>query len=278
MARKGFEKKTTPSLIDPKKGIELLNRQKEKLLAISKQTPIDMSAHDAWSNTTESCLIKIFGPESNNISEVIHASGGEGLSFGMDPSDRGEYNREKIGNQLKMIDSCIEQLAIAIELDLQEEVVPNNPGVELGNKVFIVHGHNHVIKESVTLLLTRLKLHPIILHEQPNRGRTIIEKFTDYSDVRFAVVILSADDVGAEKTKKESLKLRTRQNVVLELGFFLGKLGRANVCPLYEAGVEIPSDYDGVVYLPLDKEGKWKFDLLKELKAAGFEVDANKIL
>lgn len=71
---------------------------------------------------------------------------------------------------------------------------------------------------------------------------------------------------------------RARQNVILELGYFLGKLGREKVCALYEDGVEIPSDYQGVVFESLDKKGNWKFSVARELKEAGFDVDMNKIL
>ena len=145
------------------------------------------------------------------------------------------------------------------------------------NKVFIVHGHNNEIKEEVARLMAALGLQPIILHEQPNKGRTLIEKFTDYADVGFAIILLTNDDLGAAKEEKDNMRPRARQNVVMELGYFLGKLGRDRVCPLYESKVDLPSDYVGIVYIPLDSSGKWKLDLVKELKAAGFSVDVNKI-
>lgn len=148
---------------------------------------------------------------------------------------------------------------------------------EAFNKVFIVHGHEHGVKEEVARFIEKLGLEPIILHEQPNKGRTIIEKFEDYADVHFAIVLLMGDDFGKAKDGSKDLRLRVRQNVILELGYFLGKLGRDKVCAVYENGVEIPSDYSGVLFVPLDKSGKWKFDVVKELKAAGFDVDVNKL-
>lgn len=144
-------------------------------------------------------------------------------------------------------------------------------------KVFIVHGHDEAAKESVARLLEKLDLEPIILHEKPNQGRTIIEKFEDYSDVGFAVVLLTPDDVGAVKEEAGDLKPRARQNVIFELGFFIGKLGRQRVCALYKGDVEILSDFSGVLWTPLDEEGAWRLKLGKEMKAAGLNVDLNKL-
>lgn len=144
-------------------------------------------------------------------------------------------------------------------------------------KVFIVHGHNQELKINVARVIERLKLTPIILHEQSNTGLTVIEKFEKHSDVSFAVVLLTFDDYGQLKSSSENSK-RARQNVVLELGYFLGKLGRQNVMPLYEEGVELPSDISGVLYTIIDESENWKFRLVKELKDAGFKVDANDIL
>ena len=92
------------------------------------------------------------------------------------------------------------------------------------------------------------------------------------------MALLTPDDVGALKNEEKNLKLRARQNVVFELGYFLGRLGRERVCALTKGDVEIPSDYDGVVYIPLDDSEGWKMKLIKELKNVGFDVDANKAL
>lgn len=123
--------------------------------------------------------------------------------------------------------------------------------------------------------LEKLGLKPIILHEQPNAGRTIIEKVERYSEVAFAVVLLTPDDVGGVAANPEPLNPRARQNVILELGYFLGKLGRAHVAALLKGDVERPSDYDGVVYIAMDSGGAWKLQLARELKTAGLNVDLN---
>jgi predicted nucleotide-binding protein len=145
--------------------------------------------------------------------------------------------------------------------------------------VFVVHGHNEALREAVARFLERLDLIPIILHEQPNVGRTIIEKFTDYSNVCYAVVLLTGDDMGGRReTSTESYQPRARQNVILELGFFLGKLGRDKVCALYERGVEIPSDYHGVLFIDFDESGAWRTKIAREIKASGVEIDLNKAM
>ncbi len=149
------------------------------------------------------------------------------------------------------------------------------------NKIFVVHGHDEIMKQSVARAVEQIGLKPVILHEKPDKGRTIIEKFTDYSDVSFAIVLLSPDD--ELFTIEDSLASgvsRARQNVIFELGFFIGKLGRNKVLVLYKEAenFQMPTDYSGVLYTPYDSKGSWKYDLVKELKACGFDIDANKLI
>jgi predicted nucleotide-binding protein len=149
--------------------------------------------------------------------------------------------------------------------------------MNIESSIFIVHGHDRDVKNSVALMLERLNLKPIILHEQINAGMTIIEKFELFSNVKFAIVLLTDDDLGKSKIDK-TLTPRARQNVILELGYFLGKLGRDKVCTLYKKGVELPNDLSGVLYLELDTNERWKYDLAKELKHAGYFIDLNKLI
>lgn len=147
---------------------------------------------------------------------------------------------------------------------------------EFGKKVFIVHGHDEVTRETVALFLAQLGCEPIILHKQPNKGRTILTKFRDEAtDVGFAVVLMTPDDHGGKQNAET--RPRARQNVVFELGFFIGVLGPERVAALVKGEVERPSDFDGVVYISLD-HADWKFSLAKELKAAEFDVDLNKAI
>jgi predicted nucleotide-binding protein len=147
-----------------------------------------------------------------------------------------------------------------------------------GNAVFLVHGRNDSIRETVARFLERFGLKVIILHEQADQGRTIIEKFEDHSqDAGFAVVLLTGDDRGGTKDEvAATYQPRARQNVIFELGFFIGKLKRRKVAALYEEGVEIPSDYQGVLFIKMDAD--WKLKLAREIKAGGFHIDLNKAL
>jgi predicted nucleotide-binding protein len=138
--------------------------------------------------------------------------------------------------------------------------------------VFVVHGRDDPAKTEVARLIERAGLHAVILHEQPNQGRTVAEKLADHGGAAgFAVVILTPDDVGG--TDKDHLQPRARQNVVGELFWFAGKLGRSRVCALMKGKVEIPSDFAGVVYTDMDDRGAWKGELLRELSAAGYTVN-----
>ncbi|WP_443749626.1 TIR domain-containing protein [Asticcacaulis solisilvae] len=145
-------------------------------------------------------------------------------------------------------------------------------------KVFVVHGHDEGAKEATARFLEALDFEPIILHEQASRGRTIVEKIEEHGDVGFAVVLLTPDDVGAHKDHSTDLKPRARQNVLLELGYFMGRLGRSRVVALKRGDVEVPSDFEGVVYVGYDSGNGWKQDLGKELDAAGYEIDWNKVM
>ena len=151
--------------------------------------------------------------------------------------------------------------------------------VSLTNKIFLVHGHDEGMKQSVARTLMKLKLDPIILHEQPDSGKTIIEKFERDADVGFAVILLSPDDMGYKKADgAKQAKPRARENVILELGYFVGKLGRDKVMALKRGDdLNPPSDLSGVVYTPFDDHGAWEMKLVKELKAAGYSVDANNL-
>jgi predicted nucleotide-binding protein len=193
---------------------------------------------------------------------------------------------------------------------LKEELVIDDKGdigkrLKNSNKIFIVHGHNEKIKTEVDKFLRSLKLDPIILHKQANLGKTIIEKVEHYSNVGFAVILLTRDDRGAkhidylqeikdpsiikshqdlEYEKEyawdhfiEALEYRARQNVIFEFGYFIGKLGRNKVAALCEEGIERPSDIDGLVYIPLDDKGEWMKELENEIKAVGIKTGLKRL-
>ena len=146
----------------------------------------------------------------------------------------------------------------------------------LGDTVFIVHGHDGDIKLQVAEFVEKVTgKRPVILHEQADAGQTIIEKFEKHaSEAGFAIILLTADDEGRKKSAA-SLNPRARQNVVLEFGYFMAKLGRGRVVALHEAHVELPSDVSGVLYKSL--AGNWHTGLAQELKAAGIDIDFSKL-
>lgn len=176
--------------------------------------------------------------------------------------------------------ACLE--SIRKRLVLYEKVVRAATSEQINTKhavrkVFIVHGHDEGAKQSVARLLEHQGIQPVILHEIENRTRTVIEKLEEESlDAGYAIILLTPDDEG-KSVRDNKPKPRSRQNVILELGFFIAKIGRRKVCALYSEGVEIPTDFDGVLYTKLDIEGAWQTKLLKEIKAAGFIVDFNKL-
>lgn len=119
------------------------------------------------------------------------------------------------------------------------------------NRVFLVHGQNEAARTAVVSFLESVGLVGIVLHEQPNMGRHLLTKFIQEADlVTFAVVLMTDDDIGS--VKGGTLAPRARQNVILELGYFLAHLGQARVCALVTPGLETPSDFDGIVYIRMD--------------------------
>lgn len=160
-----------------------------------------------------------------------------------------------------------------------------SPRRTTGLSVFIVHGHDETWKQTIARALERAQgagVNVVILHERPNAGQLLLEKFESNARASTAaVVILSADDFGSSKKKNGSpakLRKRARQNVVFELGFLAGSLGRDRVVTLYERGVELPSDLEGLAYIELDRRGQWREELIRELRAGGLDFDANRLL
>jgi len=170
-----------------------------------------------------------------------------------------------------------EALEVALEVAPPPAATKARKPEVASNEIFVVHGRDAAAKNDVARFIEKAGLTPVILHEQSNSGRTIIEKFEKYGGAAgFAVVILTPDDVGGPDA--EHLQLRARQNVVGEMFWFAGKAGRERVCALKKGDLEMPSDFAGVVYTEMDDLGAWKTELLKELRAAGYKIDWEKAL
>ena len=214
----------------------------------------------AWEEANEQLLKSRFSTPklADNYRKITHINGAHSVY-------------EMIGQQIGFLDRIRRYLVVYLPLadDSPARTARSMPGT----KVFVVHGHDGELKYQVAEFLEQVTgARPVIFHEQPDSGRTIIEKFEDLAaDAGFAVVLLTADDEGRAKRGTAALSSRARQNVVLELGFFIGKLGRDRVAVLYAAGVELPSDLRGVLYKPV--LGNWHTELARELQAAGIPVN-----
>ena len=151
--------------------------------------------------------------------------------------------------------------------------------LENPNRVFIVYGHDTKAREQLELLLRRLNTTPVVLANIPSGGDTIIEKLEALTAADYACVLVTPDDEGRERAKTEkeevSLKPRARQNVVLELGMVLARLGRRRVAILIKTnGIEKPSDIDGLLYIGFSNHvSEAKNDLAANLQQAGFTID-----
>lgn len=228
------------------------------------------SAHLAWPDDQKLVL---------GLTLILLDKLADNPSYAIDFSHTFFYSGSKI---IAGIHALTRQLIIPFVRDYKDYVM-NQGNVKpklitpKSKNVFIVHGHDGEARESVARFLTNIGFVPIILHEQANRGRTIIEKVEANSDVGFAVVLLTPDDEGRAKDASQ-LEPRARQNVLLELGYFIGRLGRENVCALMRGIVEIPSDFAGVVWEPMDAGNGWKQSLGRELEAAGHDINWNKVM
>ena len=260
------------------------------------QTMYATPEFDQWYRYTDNTIVEIFGESSCHIGQFreplagivgnqsTHSTESELMSQEFLASNQGKIVSVEIPytRALKSAASILESFIQEIERygeDASQPIASSNVpkgGKMNTNKVFVVHGRDEGTKSTVARFLENKNLEPVILSEQPDEGLTIIEKFEKHAQsVRFAVVLLTPDDVGALQGDENDLKPRARQNVILELGYFIGYLGRPRVCALLKGEVEKPSDYYGVIYIHMDDHGAWQQQLVKNLKAADMDVNAN---
>lgn len=235
--------------------------------------------------TIEGTLTSVFGHDTVEYRRYSRATsldhGGINMSFrGASNDDSHEARRyvaEGKAEALHILKSAIkwlrDEIGDAVEPAAER---PARATVAQSQKVFIVHGHDEGARQTVARFIERIGFEAIILSEQANQGRTIIEKIEAHGDVSFAVVLLTPDDIGGKAA--DSLRPRARQNVLLELGYFMARLGRDRVCTLAKGDLEIPTDFAGVVWESLDDAGAWKTALARELKATGYSIDWNRVM
>jgi len=164
-----------------------------------------------------------------------------------------------------------------VEKETQPKARLADTDVVKNKRVFIVHGHDEAIEVKASQLIKELGLEPVILHEESDKGQTIIEKLERCTDVGFGIILYTPCDHGGEMGS-DSMMPRARQNVVFEHGMLIGKLGRGRVCALLKGDIEKPSDISGIIYKTIDDKGMWRIEVAKELDEAGYDVDMNKLL
>lgn len=223
------------------------------------------AAFQAWHTKAERFLIKRFGQDSFEHQKLKST----------------EFRPSVYMSTQEVVFACkrgLNATKLTFESYLSEmceatESVAHQENITVFDRVFIVHGHDGELKHAVARMVEKQGLEAIILSEQANKGKTIIEKFEENSDVSGAICLFTADDQGRAKAAPDE-QPRARQNVVFEAGYFMGKLSRSRVVIIAESGVELPSDMQGIVYT---NKNNWEIDVLKELKAMGYAVDFNKL-
>lgn len=245
---------------------------------LSDQTSLDDASaeHKRWQEFVDTLLQSSFSNDQFRM--AFRTTGGP---WKMGPVVPGVRARE-LQRDVKAEVSSLESLRDRLHLLPREHPAGGARAPDtapVGDRVFIVHGHNDALKLAVARFVERVHgTPPVILHEQADRGQTIIQKFEHHAEqVGFSIVLLTGDDEG-RSVHADALQRRARQNVVLELGFFIGVLGRERVAVLCDSGVELPSDIDGLLYTPITSDGSWQLKLAREMKAAGLAIDFNKAL
>lgn len=250
-----------------------------KIEVLDKQVTDAKNGHpddfEGWQVATEVAMRAVMGEDSPLLAEFRKVPYSPSIYVsGMDASG---YRPAGVKRVIAILEAAKSELALRDELEQvvqTEESAEEKAAAAESGRVFIVHGHDDARKHELARVLMGITgAQPIILHEQPSRGLGILEKLESYAaSAGFAVALLTPDDLGRAKSEKDDAP-RARQNVVFEAGYFAGRLGRGQVVLLHEAGVELPSDLHGIVYVSLDQPGAWKMKLAHELATAGIAVD-----
>lgn len=239
---------------------------------IKKGVTSSNAEFQAWKTKAERFLVKKYGKDGVEYNKFIKTTFSLMIYVAGTPrSEFVEACRRGLNTSKAVFLTYLEELE---EEYAGAHGVKTLPTTNSFSKIFVVHGHDGELKHAVARLVEKQGLSAIILSEQANRGKTIIEKFEENIDVGGVICLFTADDLGHAKSDKDE-QPRARQNVVFEAGYFMGKLGRNHVVIIAEKGIELPSDMQGIVYT--DK-ANWEVDALKELNAMGYKVDLNKLL
>lgn len=240
----------------------------------------------AWVNRIAKTLHETAKPDTEPYAYFSAANNVKIDGFYRDKFDFAKENYLKTLSRLKSLinegDVFDELLISNVPLQTLKPQKKGNDEVlsQSNKKVFIVHGHDHALKIELEVFLSHIGLKPIVLHREVDGGKTIIEKFEANSDVSYAFILLTPDEItytlDQENIKDEERKkeTRARPNAIFEFGYFVAKLGRQKVCVLHKGDVVIPSDLSGFIYKKVDQNiEEIGFSLIKELKAAGLKPE-----
>ena len=237
---------------------------------------------DKWNDFNKELLGRIF--TTHELSKEYSRWIGAAVLSMHEPSlgEKISNLHKKIDNKIHRIDSITERLElIPLARSMASTIASDGPtqSTTKSKKVFVVHGHDEVAKTSLEVFLREIGLEPIVLHRQADQGLTIIEKFEKHSDVGYAFILLTPDEVSylksdENRTDHERRKeFRARPNVIFEFGYFVGKLGRSKVCCLYTGDVSLPSDVNGMIYKKYSSSlEEIAYSIIKDLKASGFTM------
>ncbi|MCA1606184.1 MAG: nucleotide-binding protein [Acidobacteria bacterium] len=251
-----------------------------KEAAATAEVQRSSAAHDAWKAKVIVVMRQALGDQSTTLDRFTNLRYTVGLWTGA-PVEA-ERDRRYFASQVTRAAALIDAAIYEVELMAEGQSVETQPvpGISPDTAtVFLVHGHNGAAKHEVARFIERITgKPPVILDEQANQGRTLMEKFEAHANTAaYAIVLATPDDVGRiQGTDPATDQPRARQNVVFELGYFFGKLGRDRVAVLNN-GVEKPSDVDGLAYISYPASN-WQVELAKELHTAGVSVDMNRSL
>lgn len=259
------------------KGIEIRQIQINSMEALN----VAKNEYSKWNAFNVELLKRIFTTEelAEEYSHWFVAS------VSMRPPSLGERITDlykDIDQKIHRIDSIIERLEL-IPLSNATSTTTSSKNLIRASvktkKVFVVHGHDEIAKTNLEVFLSEIGLEPIVLHRQADEGQTVIEKFEKHSDVGYAFILLTPDEIAYiksddSKTDSERKKeFRARPNVIFEFGYFVGKLGRSRVCCLYTGDVSLPSDVSGMIYKKYTtKIDEVAYSVIKDLKASGYEI------
>lgn len=232
-----------------------------------------------WSAYNVELLKREFGSPDNEYLKQYESAGR--IDACKCSSDFIEMFQRNLIGKISYLESLVERMPM-LPVVAEKQPIMETTHHRDSHRIFIVHGHDSYLRTQVENFVRQLDYEPIVLFKRPSMGGTIIEKIErEAGDVAFAIVLYTACDLGNDKELVHDitdLNSRARQNVVFEHGYMCALLGRSRVCAVVEEGVEIPGDLSGVVYVPYDDKGKWRFDVVREMRAVGLDVDANKLV